>query len=792
MAQKRTRDVTDPKPERGGTGSGSGRMLSAMRLAWLPVVLAACLPVYAQAPPAACALDVSIATSDGSPPPAGLTIQAASEGGGHREAALLEGRSVVGFEDLTCGAVQVVVVGASTGAIGAVPVVQGAGSVLLSPGVRGGLTVAIPALQRLTVRVEDRAGEAVRDGMVSAWHVRDSSGEPSRNGIGTPDGAGIVSMFLERGRYQVRYRAHGQRAVLEATVDGVPSGPEPVVDVASRPVEVVFKTSNAFVIVGAVRMADGAPLPRVAVDVYAGGAVRCAACARTDAAGRFELGLAELPAELGVTEPSGRYVFDPSRVAVGEGDLGREVLFVASDAGARRLRGQVTADGAPVGGARVFGIPKCPAESAPASPFGFVQSDDAGRFDVPCPEGCGLQLSVAPPSGSAFSAARWEGTDDDCNREVQIALERGLEIRGRVRDAKRKPVEGLQLSLEPQWRRGGATTDTEGRFVFEGLSEGAHVVAVRGAPGVDRVLTREDGSAPEVEVRRGVDPEDLELRWVPGGRACVTILDPDGAEIPLRSLEAHRRGVDGSPWRSRTPRADLRDHPGELCVGPLPAGPYELFVGHLAEPFVPVWWPGEPERRYALPVEVKAGETARLGPMTILPAGRIDVVLDGAVPTEGAAVEFDVRAVPQPREAEAQPSEEEPPPPWVAFAPERVRRGDERPSQGRGERPGAALRAAIRETRRGSERSEAPADPRERFRLWAVPVGHFDLRACAGPKGCDGGQVWCTAQPIDLEADRTLEVTLQPAGEAGCPVRQPSAENGEQHDPEHRDGEPHE
>lgn len=793
-------------------------MLDGMRGQWLiPVAFLAVLPALAQNPAGACALDVTVVVTDGSAVPEGLAVQVVAEGGAHREAPLAPGSSTLGFEGLACGAVRVLAVGSHIGFMGAVPTAQGMSSAFLTAGVRGAVAVSIPGLQRLVVRVEDVNGVPVRDGEIFAWHVGDSSGERSRSARGSPDDSGRLSMLLERGRYQVRYRGEGQRTASEATVGGVPSTVAPVVDLADAPVEVVYRTSAAHVIVGAVRTEDGAPVARAGIDVYVGGAIRCPECARTDSLGRFEFGVEKLPVELVATDLAGRYTFDPKRVAVDEGDLGGEIVFVARDSGDRRLRGRVTADGAPVDGARVFGAPQCAENASQTSLYGFVETDGEGRFEAPCPEGCSVQLSVAPPRGSSFVATRWEGTETDCDREIEIALERGLGIRGRVRDSGRKPVEGLELALEPQWRGSSARTDAEGRFEFEGLVEGTYtLVAGRGEQGAGRVLILEDGSAPVVDVDSGAGPADLELRLVPGGEACLRIEDPEHRAVPLRWLEAHPRGGDGSPWRSRTPGAALREQPEELCVGPLPPGEFELRAGHLGESYVPMWWPGEEERRYSLAVRIKPGETARLGPMTVIAAGRIDAVLDGAAPADGLAVEFQVRVIPEPEPVEdgdeAEPAENETAsetpdekaeqPAWVAFPADRTRRSDDRvpgePSGG----PGGPMRAAIREARRARQAESnamltvappaAADDPRARFRLWAVPAGRFDLRACAGPKGCEGNQVWCTAEPVALTVDRTVQVTLEPAGEAGCPERAASAEQGEQRDPDHGDGEPSE
>ena len=227
----------------------------------------------------------------------------------------------------------------------------------------------------------------------------------------------------------------------------------------------------------------------------------------------------------------------------------------------RILTGRVVdSQGKPVAEARVTRLgemaPALAADvifvGASASGPAFL-TDAMGRFRVGDLEPGVLGLRV---QADGYRIKTLEGIEIPEDREappLEIVLERGAVLHGRVLTAKGAPVAGtrvLVVSTQAPWSGfGSSITDEEGRYRLEGLGTGAHDVQFFVAHGRPMSASK--------TIQPGVNELDF---TVPGGDAEVTgrAVGPDGAPAPgvtllLRPVERGEEqaytgasGLDGS------------------------------------------------------------------------------------------------------------------------------------------------------------------------------------------------------------------------------------------------------
>ena len=232
---------------------------------------------------------------------------------------------------------------------------------------------------------------------------------------------------------------------------------------------------------------------------------------------------------------------------------GKEVSLTLSPA--QLFTGKITSkdSGKPIANARIK-------ISASQEEFGTWSSiegktDDEGNYRVIPDSGTKFRVSVFPPSGSPYLAAvfpndlgksiKWEGSDQ--SRTVDLSLERGVLVRGRVlEDGTDKPVTGAGVIYEPVknktkpknlvsgWQN-DQTTDEKGEFTFAvpagtGIFqvnhwENKYVYQTR-----VRVTTRTYAHAfHKINAKVAADLQMEEIRLTPGNVVNGEVVDESGS-----------------------------------------------------------------------------------------------------------------------------------------------------------------------------------------------------------------------------------------------------------------------
>lgn len=115
-------------------------------------------------------------------------------------------------------------------------------------------------------------------------------------------------------------------------------------------------------------------------------------------------------------------------------------------------------------------------------------------------------------------------------------------IEGVVVTQKAEPVSNVFVSYlrvphartDPAPPGGGATTGADGRFAFQGLMEGDHVLCVQSAPSRGYADTCEwDMNPPRVNVKAGNPVRNVRLALDKGAQLSVRVNDPDRTIPPL-------------------------------------------------------------------------------------------------------------------------------------------------------------------------------------------------------------------------------------------------------------------
>jgi protocatechuate 3,4-dioxygenase beta subunit len=190
-------------------------------------------------------------------------------------------------------------------------------------------------------------------------------------------------------------------------------------------------------------------------------------------------------------------------------------------------------------------------------------------------------------------------------RELRVRLGDTCRVSGRAFDERGAPVEGLALWLLPAssvprllaepGERGqasaSASTDAQGRFVFEGVLPGTWRLAPAVSSRSLDLFTSSVEVAPvvqQVEIPAGSREQTVEYRVQRGYTIRGVVLDPDGR--PARGVPVSAQTNPGIEL------AQCRED-GRFELGPFPAGSYELVAGAFT-----LW--------ASLPVQVEAGARA--------------------------------------------------------------------------------------------------------------------------------------------------------------------------------------
>ncbi|MHC4820099.1 MAG: carboxypeptidase regulatory-like domain-containing protein [Planctomycetota bacterium] len=154
---------------------------------------------------------------------------------------------------------------------------------------------------------------------------------------------------------------------------------------------------------------------------------------------------------------------------------------------------------------------------------------------------------------------------------VEIRLQRGLEISGRVLDPAGRGLAGMRVRIHPKERAGGresVKTNDQGGFSVRGLEPGPHSVRVYGPQNGDFILNEDH------TVEAGELGVTVNLRE--GLRIDGRLVDSNGKPVVGASVNASRID-EGQPSSSHHSNSNKS---GEFALRGMPEGNYRVIVSH--------------------------------------------------------------------------------------------------------------------------------------------------------------------------------------------------------------------
>ena len=216
---------------------------------------------------------------------------------------------------------------------------------------------------------------------------------------------------------------------------------------------------------------------------------------------------------------------------------------------AARFTGRVTADGAPLAGARVWLARDRGARGAaqPAEPLGFEMTDEAGGFALTVSEADRSSVIVSSTSRTAATFARFSEVP------AVVELNPGLSVSGQAVDVEGQPIAGARLQglswvpgEIPVMQRLAGVSGPDGRFLLGGFSKGA-------------VSLQTDGG--DLEFSRRFDLEDsVDL-------GTIVLMAPDSAWIQVVNA-ARGTAIPGAVVRLGDGSRVVADERGMASVVP--------------------------------------------------------------------------------------------------------------------------------------------------------------------------------------------------------------------------------
>ena len=279
---------------------------------------------------------------------------------------------------------------------------------------------------------------------------------------------------------------------------------------------------------GSVKSRSGKALAGVPVAVLRSASNAVLAETTSDRAGNYEV---ELPAHGAFLLRAGRRpgpVCERDDIPQGAGAVDLVVPDAAGIAGSIR-----TATGEPLGEAAVTASRIEAGRGARAGLSVAATSDETGRYAFEGLEAGRWRLDVrlrgyAPTVKAPIDLCEAE------KKEVNLRLDRGRQLRGRVIDAEtEKPVAGASVRAEGSSEDEWATTDPQGRFELGGAASGMiRIAATHPTAGRGRVTT-DAASGP------------VEIRLAQGGDVEGTVRDGEGLPLPDKTVEIQGLGLSG-------------------------------------------------------------------------------------------------------------------------------------------------------------------------------------------------------------------------------------------------------
>lgn len=446
--------------------------------------------------------------------------------------------------------------------------------------------ITLPRGGSIAGRVIGPNGEPIKGAEVSPFRFLRASTTPS--------------ITDAEGRFLLSGLRAGRRP-LTAQADGFPSVTERFMVVAGEAVEVEIVLEAGVQVTGVIVDPDGATVAGASVSFTPAGhglahmalpnplTGGSNAETKTDEEGRFQVsGLkADTEYEGHVEHPRFMNTTIESFISEQNLDLGTVVLDVGAE-----LRGRVTnSDGEPVVGAKVALVD---AEMDPgmrmifnlggAAAGGSTDSDtttEDGFFTISGVASGAYELSVKATGYGPYRGESFDVSESQQLDALDVVLDRGLEVSGRVADVAGNPVAGAKITVSrfrPEMTRSETTSKADGSFLIRGLAEGQYSVRATA-----------DGFSNVSQSRIEAGTRDLQLVFQRKGSVSGVVVDVatgNPVEEFSISVKAKRRSFDfgsmdlsslanlaGSGEEHR-----FKDPAGEFRIADLNPGKHTLIV----------------------------------------------------------------------------------------------------------------------------------------------------------------------------------------------------------------------
>jgi len=270
-----------------------------------------------------------------------------------------------------------------------------------------------------------------------------------------------------------------------------------------------------------------------------------------------------------------------------------------------------------------------------------AQLDEELTFELRGVPAMQYALQVEP---DGLYGARREAFDTQAGRraDVELVLERGAVVRGRVLDEAGAGVAEAQISTEfsnpmrmgmGSWMRGmdrdAVQSDAQGEFVLRGLPDGKVTIDAS-----KRGHLRSEGR--ELELAKNGVQEGIELRLGRGGSLAGVVLDTQGQPVAGATLRAQvqveKKRTRRMSWRPSDDYTAQSGAEGRFEISGLPEGPYTLIAWHsVADPEAAQ--PARPSAQPSAAVEAALGLTEEhviVGGDPRVYVGRLEGLVAGA------------------------------------------------------------------------------------------------------------------------------------------------------------------
>ncbi|MCS6953140.1 MAG: carboxypeptidase regulatory-like domain-containing protein [Bryobacterales bacterium] len=240
----------------------------------------------------------------------------------------------------------------------------------------------------------------------------------------------------------------------------------------------------------------------------------------------------------------------------------------------------------------------------------------------------GFGLLAAAQTGSVFSSQAPPGASAPEGPKVTDPKQLS-KVEGRVVHAQTgEPLRRVSLTLRRMAREAVsfvATSDQDGRFVFENVEPGTYQLTAERA-GFLRQAYGARGAAyagTPITVSPGQHLRDLDFKLLPQGVISGRVVDEEGEPVPRAQVMAMRVGARMSRFPAGS--ADATNDVGEFRIAGLAPGRYrvrampmrEAFLGETVRPgnpdrlqegFQPTYYPSATDAEAAAVIEVMAGQ----------------------------------------------------------------------------------------------------------------------------------------------------------------------------------------